>query len=123
MVIFTKFFLKISWNISVLTPLENQKFFYITAGGDQKASGGQAEVMSMFDADGVGYSYGSWSAQNSEEEQIAAVESLLREGHDANMICFETGSVFKEGESGMEHMASFNYGYLLSAVRDWLFEQ
>lgn len=111
------------WDISVLKPLENQKFFYITAGGDEKASGGQDEVMDMFDADGVGYSYGSWNAQNSEEEQIAAVEELLQEGHDANMIRFETGSVFKEGESGMEHMASFNYGYLLNTVRDWLFEQ
>ena len=39
------------------------------------------------------------------------------------MVRFETGTVFKEGESGMEHMASFNYGYRLSAVRDWLFAQ
>ena len=48
---------------------------------------------------------------------------LLAEGLNANMIRFETGTVFKEGESGMEHMASFNYGYKLTAVRDWLFEQ
>ena len=111
------------WDISVLKPLENQKFFYITAGGDAKASGGQDEVMAMFDADGVSYSYGTWNAQNSDEEQTASVNALIQEGLDANMIRFETGSVFKEGESGMEHMASFNYGYKLSAVRDWLFEQ
>ena len=111
------------WDISVLSGMESQKFFYVTAGGDEKASGGQDEVMAMFDADGVLYSYGTWNAQNSAEEQDAAVEALLSEGLDANMIRFETGTVFKEGESGMEHMASFNYAYKLMAVRDWLFEQ
>ena len=111
------------WDISALKPLENQKFFYITAGGDAKASGGQDEVMALFDADGVPYSYGEWNAQNSDEEQIAAVNALTEQGLNANMVRFESGSVFKEGESGMEHMASFNYGYKLSAVRDWLFAQ
>ena len=111
------------WDISVLSGMENQKFFYVTAGGDEKASGGQDEVMAMFDADGVAYSYGTWSAQDSAEDQDAAVEALLSEGLDANMIRFETGTVFKEGQTGMEHMASFNYAYKLEAVRDWLFEQ
>ena len=111
------------WDISVLKPLEGKTFFYITAGGDAKASGGQDEVMAMLDADGVPYSFGTWSAQNSSEEQAEAVNALLAEGHPINMVRFETGTVFKEGESGMEHMASFNYGYRLSAVRDWLFAQ
>ena len=111
------------WDISVLKPLEGKTFFYITAGGDAKASGGQDEVMAMLDADGVPYSFGTWSAQNSSEEQAEAVNALLAEGHSINMVRFETGTVFKEGESGMEHMASFNYGYRLSAVRDWLFAQ
>ena len=31
--------------------------------GDAKASGGQDEVMAMFDASGVSYSYGTWNAQ------------------------------------------------------------
>lgn len=111
------------WDISVLKPLEEKTFFYITASGDVKASGGQDEVMAMLDADGVPYSFGTWSAQNSSEEQVEAVNALLAEGHPINMVRFETGTVFKEGESGMEHMASFNYGYRLSAVRDWLFAQ
>lgn len=111
------------WDVSVLKGMEGQKFFYITAGGDAKASGGQDDVMAMFDQDGVPYSYGTWSAQDGEEEQAAAVEQLLSLGFDANMVRFETGTVFKEGESGMEHMASFNYGYRLTAVRDWLFRQ
>ena len=110
------------WDISVLKPLEEKTFFYITAGGDAKASGGQDEVMAMLDADGIPYSYGTWSAQNSAEEQDSAVAALLAEGYPINMIRFETGTVLTSG-SGMEHMASFNYGYRLSAVRDWLFEQ
>ena len=67
--------------------------------------------------------YGTWSAQNSAEAQDAAVEALLSEGLDANMIRFETGTVCKEGQTGMEHMASFNYAYKLEAVRDWLYVQ
>lgn len=110
------------WDISVLQPLENKKFFYITAGGDSKASGGQDEVKAMFDADGIGYSYGTWSAQNSVDEQNASAKELIAQGYDANMIRFETGSVLNGG-SGMEHNASFNYGYKIPAVRDWLFEQ
>lgn len=110
------------WDISVLKPLENEKFFYITAGGDEKASGGQEEVKAMFDADGIGYSYGTWSAQNSQEEQNAAANELIAQGYDANMIRFEKGSVLSDG-SGMEHNASFNYGYKIEAVRDWLFAQ
>ena len=110
------------WDISVLDCLEKQKFFYITAGGDTKASGGQSEVMAMFDEANVAYSYRDWNAQDSEEEQNRAVTALLEAGLDANMIRFETGSVLN-GAGGMEHMASFNYAYKLTAVRDWLFEQ
>ncbi len=110
------------WDISVLQGLENQKFFYITAGADAKASGGQDEVKAMFDADGVPYGYGTWNAQNSVDEQNAAASKLIALGYNANMIRFETGSVLNGGQ-GMEHNASFNYGYKIPAVRDWLFEQ
>lgn len=109
------------WDISVLSVLENQKFFYITAGGDEKASGGQDEVMAMFDQDGVPYSYGSWDAQEDNDTQNSNVVALTAEGLDANMIRFEAGTVLNG--SGMEHMASFNYAYKLAAVRDWIFEQ
>lgn len=110
------------WDISVLEPLLNEKFFYITAGGDEKASGGQDEVMNMFDENSVNYTYETWSAQDSEDTQNAAVEKMLSAGANANMIRFETGTVL-DGSSDMEHMASFKYGYKISAVRDWLFEQ
>ena len=110
------------WDISILHVLENQKFFYVTAGGDEKASGGQDEVMALFDQDGISYSYGSWDAQEDDAAQNSSVIALTAEGLDANMIRFETGTVLNGG-NGMEHMASFNYAYKLEAVRDWLFEQ
>ena len=110
------------WDVSVLKCLENQKFFYIVAGGDEKASAGQNEVMAMFDADGVAYSFGEWNAQNDQATQDAAVKELIAKGCSANMIRFESGSVLN-GQSGTEHMASFNYAYKLTSVRDWLFQQ
>lgn len=110
------------WDISVLQLLENAAFFYVTAGGDAKASGGQSEVMDMFNADGIPYTYGTWSAQDSAEAQTAAVSELTAQQIKANMIRFETGTVLTGG-TGMEHMASFNYGYKLEAVRDWLYQQ
>lgn len=110
------------WDISVLRPLEEATFFYITAAGDEKASGGQDEVMALLDEDGISYSYGQWSAQDPEETQDAAVAELLSQGQDANFIRFELGTVLKDGNT-MEHMASFNYAYRIPAVRDWLFAQ
>ena len=110
------------WDLSVLSSLTGASFFYITAGGDEKASGGQTEVMGMFDEAGVSYSFGEWDAQNSEDEQNAAVEKMISEGNAANFIRFDTGSVLNGGQ-GMEHMASFNYAYKIDAVRNWLFGQ
>lgn len=110
------------WDITQLTPLMNEKFFYITAGGDTKASGGQDEVKAMFDAANVSYSYGTWSAQDSEETQSDAAKALIAQGNNANMIRFTAGSVLNGG-TGMENNASFVYGYKISAVRDWLFAQ
>lgn len=110
------------WDISVLKVLEAQKFFYIVAGGDKKASTGQDEVMAMFDADGVPYSFGEWDAQDDQAAQDAAAEALIAEGLSANMVRFETGTVLK-GQGRMEHMASFNHAYKLGPIRDWLFDQ
>lgn len=110
------------WDIEQLEPLINKKFFYITAGGDANASGGQNLVKEMLESAGVACSYGEWNAQDTEEEQNTAANALISQGHDANMIRFEAGSVITN-EAVMEHNASFNYGYKISAVRDWLFEQ
>ena len=111
------------WDITELKGLESQTFFYIAAGGDQKAVGGQDDVISMLDADNVAYSYSDgWDAQASAEELTALVESELAEGNAINLVRWETGTVLN-GSGGMEHMASFDYAYKLEAVRDWLFQQ
>ena len=110
------------WDISVLDVLENQTFFYVTAGGDEKASSGQNEVMALFDQEQVHYTFESWDAQEDADTQNTLVQAMIDEGLQANMIRFETGTVLNGG-SGMEHMASFNYAYKISALRDWLFEQ
>jgi len=110
------------WDISQLTPLKNKKFFYITADGDSNASSGQNSIKAMLGTAGIGYSYGTWNAQDTVEEQNTAAGELISQGHNANMIRFEKGSVLTE-DSGMEHNASFNYGYKIPVVRDWLFEQ
>ena len=44
-------------------------------------------------------------------------------GGNINFIKWEAGSVLPESGKGMEHMASFDYGYKIAAVRDWLFRQ
>lgn len=102
------------WDITTLKPLENAKFFYVTCSGDTKASGGQTEVMKMFDEDGISYSYEeNMNPEASAEEKNQIVEKMLEAGNHANFIRFD----------GLDHMTSFNYAYDLEAVRDWLFEQ
>ena len=110
------------WDISVLGNLENQTFFYITSQGDVKASGGQGEVMSMFDADSVAYTYGEWNCKD--EDQNEKTEALISEGLAANMIRFEESFTDDSGsQQSLTHMLSFNYAYKIESVRDWLFEQ
>ena len=111
------------WDITTLKGLESQTFFYIVAGGDTKAVGGQDEVMAMLDEDEVPYVYAEgWDAQSEAEELTALTQEVLEEGSAINMIRWEAGTVLNGG-FGMEHMASFDYAYKLEAVRDWLFEQ
>lgn len=110
------------WWVYSLSPLKAAKFFYITAEGDEKAFSGQTDLMNYFDKRKVSYSYGKWSAQEPSEVQNGNAKKLISEGKNANFITFEKGTVLT-GEEKMEHMASFNYGYRIEAVRDWLFDQ
>ena len=110
------------WDISVLENMEEQTFFYITSAGDEKASGGQSEVMDMFDADGAAYTYGEWNCKD--EDQNEKAEELISEGLPANMIRFEAEFTDDSGnQQSLTHMLSFNYAYKIEAVRDWLFNQ
>ena len=110
------------WDINVLKGLENETFFYITSAGDSKASGGQSEVMSMFDEDGISYTFGTWNCKD--EDQNEKAQELISQELPANMILFEAEYTDDSGNSQtLTHMSSFNYAYKIDAVRDWLFEQ
>ena len=115
------------WDTSLLNGLEDENFFYIVSAGDPKASAGQAELLSLFDADGAAYSHSEWSAQDDAEAQKAAVAAMLAEGNRANFVTFTLGTTLAEGQtagSGAgEHITSFDYAYKLEAVRDWLLSQ
>ena len=115
------------WDNSILNILEDKKFFYIVAAGDPKASEGQAGLKEVFDRDQASYSSAEWSAQDPQETQNTAVETMLSEGNKANFITFSLGSTTVDGSTGSsmagEHMTSFDYAYKIEAVRDWLFQQ
>lgn len=111
------------WDTSKMSPFIGNKFFYIVAGGDEKASKGMAELEQVLAAQGVTPAKGEWSAKLPSDEQNAKVAEMLAKGNAINFISFSKGSVLPESGRGMEHMASFDYAYKLGAVRDWLFEQ
>ena len=115
------------WDNSILNVLEDKKFFYIVAAGDPKASEGQAGLKEVFDRDQASYSSAEWSAQDPQETQNTAVETMLSEGNKANFVTFSLGSTTADGSTGSsmagEHMTSFDYAYKIEAVRDWLFQQ
>ena len=115
------------WDNSKLNVLEDKSFFYIVSAGDPKASAGQSELLSVFNADGASYTHEEWGAQDPAEEQNAAVAAMLSEGNSANFVTFTAGTTLAEGASASggagEHMTSFDYAYKIEAVRDWLFQQ
>ena len=111
------------WNNEILDILEEDTFFYIVSAGDDKASAGQTGLMAVFDADGVAYTHGEWSAQEDPDAQNASVEAMISEGLDANFVTFTKGTTVTGGTSSSEHLTSFDYAYKLEAVRDWLFAQ
>ena len=113
------------WDINVLEPLAEKKFFYIVSAGDPKASVGMQEVGDMLQEKGVSYGEAEFSAKLPDREQEKYVQDLLDEGYSINFIRFTKGTVIPAGTEsrGGEHMYSFDYAYKLEAVRNWLFQQ
>ena len=116
-------FVSSQWDTSKMQDFGKKKFFYIVAGGDQKASGGMRDLAEVLKENDARIDSASWSAKlPSEEQERLAVELIVR-GGNINFIKWETGSVLPETGRAMEHNASFDYGYKIAAVRDWLFRQ
>ena len=111
------------WDTSKMKDFGKRKFFYIVAGGDKKASGGMRELAEVLKKQNAHIDSASWSAKLPQSEQERLAETLIAKEGNINFICFEKGSVLPESGQGMEHMASFDFGYKIAAVRDWLFEQ
>ena len=116
-------FVSSQWDTSKMQDFGTKKFFYIVAGGDQKAYGGMQDLTKVLEAHNARIETASWSAKLPDQEQERLAEELIARGGDINFIKWETGSVLPETGRGMEHMASFDYGYKIAAVRDWLFKQ
>ena len=116
-------FVSSQWDTSKMQDFGKKHFFYIVAGGDQKASGGMKDLAKVLQDQGARIDSASWSAKLPAEEQEQLAEVLIAQGGNINFIKWETGSVLPETGRAMEHMASFDYGYKIAAVRDWLFEQ
>ena len=116
-------FVSSQWDTSRMQDFGKKKFFYIVAGGDQKASGGMKDLARVLNDNGARIDSASWSAKLSPSEQERLAEELIARGGNINFIKWEAGSVLPQSGQGMEHMASFDYGYKIAAVRDWLFRQ
>ena len=116
-------FVSSQWDTSKMQDFGTKKFFYIVAGGDQKAYGGMQDLAKVLKKNNARVDSASWSAKlpNQEQEQLA--EELIARGGNINFIVWEKGTVLPESGQGMEHMASFDYAYKLAPVRDWLFKQ
>ncbi len=121
-------FVSCQWKIDELQNINTQKFFYIAAGGDQKASAGQKDVLSYLQSKNVSVStISDVDATLSLSEMNSKIETMLKENNKVNMVTFTAGTVLSgssgSGMGSSEHMSSFNYAYRIEAVRDWLFEQ
>ena len=116
-------FVSSQWDTSKMQDFGKKHFFYIVAGGDQKASGGMKDLAEVLKENNARVDSTSWSAKLPSEEQERLAEELIAKGGNINFIKWEAGSVLPESGKGMEHMASFDYGYKIAAVRDWLFKQ
>ena len=116
-------FVSCQWDTTKMKDFGKKKFFYIVAGGDQKASGGMRDLTKVLTEQNVRIDSASWSAKLPQAEQERLAAELIAKGNNINFIKFDKGTVLPELGKGMEHMASFDYGYKIAAVRDWLFRQ
>ena len=116
-------FVSCQWDTSKMKDFGRKRFFYIVADGDEKASGGMRDLAAVLKEQQAKVDSASWSAKLPAMEQERLAAELIAKGNSINFIKFEKGTVLPTSGQGMEHMASFDYGYKIAAVRDWLFQQ
>ncbi|GAA3616680.1 prolyl oligopeptidase family serine peptidase [Secundilactobacillus similis] len=111
------------WDVKQLAALKHQKFFYIVAGGDSTAVSGQNSLIKYLKQSNVAYTHRTLSATASAKTKNQVINQMLAKKANANFITWTSGSVLTNSQQAMEHMASFDYGYTVPSVRDWLFNQ
>lgn len=120
-------FVSSQWDIKVLEPLAQAKFFYIVSKGDVKASGGMAEIGNMLEQKGVPFSSTEFAANLPNDQQEFQIARILNQGNRINFVQFTPKTVapepFMSAGRGSEHMYAFDRAYQLAGVRDWLFAQ
>ncbi|MFD0898124.1 carboxylesterase family protein [Loigolactobacillus binensis] len=108
------------WDVKQLAALKKQKFFYIVSGGDSTASAGQTNLLTYLKQNKVAYTHTTLSASASTATKNTAVNKLLAQKAAANFITWD--ATLASGQT-LDHNTSFDYGYTIPAVRDWLFNQ
>lgn len=99
----------------------NQKFVYIASRKDELASQGQDDVEAVLSAQNV--SYGKlYDLDHKDNAALnAAIKAVLDQGYDHNFFGFK--QLTSSGNTAAEHMQSFQYGYAVDAIFDWLMNQ
>ncbi len=116
-------FVDCHWDTATFDKLVKHKFVYFIAGESGKAYAELKPLEEACEAQGVGYTFASWSAKLPEARQSELAATMLEKGKPVNIFEFEPKTVLPDDGKGSEHMYSFDYAYKITAVRDWLFEQ
>ena len=90
-------YVSFQWDVNQLKALENQKFFYIVAGGDDQAVTGQTDLMNLLKTDGISYSSAEWNATWSAEQKNTAANEMIDKNTDQNFVQWTAGSVLTDG--------------------------
>ena len=73
-------FVSSQWDTSKMQDFGTKKFFYIVAGGDQKAYGGMQDLAKVLKENEARIDSASWSAKLPGEEQERLAEELIARG-------------------------------------------
>lgn len=114
------------WDINALQGLKSQRFIYVAADGDDKASAGLQDVKSMLDDAHISYGYlPHMDAKENALVRNTEASLVLNQGYQQNFFTWKKGTVLPDNapSQASEHMFSFNHAYQMTAFRDWLFAQ
>ena len=99
----------------------NQKFVYIASRKDQLAAQGQDDVEQVLVNSNVTYGKLYDLDHKGGDALNAAVKAELDKGYNQNFFGFK--QVTSSGNTAAEHMQSFQYGYAIDAIFEWLMAQ